>query len=338
MSSEPTDASSPRSSRLLRTAAILAALGVAAALAWYAYFRPAPSPTNLPDLKHDFPPGALDGYVPEDAAAVFDLRVRQLLDSPVVRTHLRPQVGGLLARDASSARWLSLVGVSPLADVDEVRAVVSRADPGRPLLLLRGRFDESRFRTGPDQLRLAPRDGFRVYESRGPGTALTYLAPAGDYLLTCASADRLLAALRHALYSGSLLPRDSRLRELNATSPGGRALWLAVSFGALGRVPKLTNLGFEALLRPVIENAAGVEGNMTAGDDLAATFRFEARDEETAAKLEEVLRSACEVAQGAALLHGVDDDLTPVFELLGTGEVTLDGTCVVVRCRLAPGG
>jgi hypothetical protein len=339
MASDPTGDPPPRPRRLLRAGILLAVLAAGAGLAGYAFLRDGPSPPPAPlDLVEDFPPDTLAGYLPEDAGAVFTLRPRRLLDAPVVRGHYRPQVEQLLARDRAVARWLALASIDPQKDVDEARAVVSRGDPSRPLLLLRGRFDVSRFQTGPDQLRLAPRDGFRVYESRGPGSAVNYVAPAGGYLVAGASADRVVAALRHALHPGPVSLRDERLRQLLADVDRDRALSMAVSFDVLGRVPKMANLGLEAVLRPVIASASGVEGGLAAGDDLTATFRFTARDEEGAAKLEEVLRSACEVAQGASLLPGVDADLLPVFDLLGTGEFTRDGTAVGLRCRLTPGG
>lgn len=287
-----------------------------------------------------FPTGALKDYLPADAAAVITLDARRFRVAPAARKGLGGALECLLGDDGAGHGWLPLTGADPLRDLDEARVVLSARDVYDPLFLLRGRFDPSRFQTGPGQLsrRVVDQHGSRFvlfeYADRQRRETVT-LALAGETLVASDSPAAVLAALRHAATPGPTPPLDSRLRGLLDQVDRRQHLWLAVSMAELRPVPKLMNKGLELVLRPVFQYAEEIQGGLTCAQDVRAEFVFRARDEAEAQKLEELLRSSCEVAQGVYLLPGVDRSLLPLFQLAGSGEVTRDGAAVRLTCRVA---
>jgi hypothetical protein len=207
------------------------------------------------------------------------------------------------------------------------------------LLLFRGRIDPSHFQTGPGEVsrRVVAADAarFALYEylDRRRGEVVR-LAPAGEYLAVCDAQAPVLAALQSAAAPCPTAPRDSQLRDLLGIVDRRQQLWLAVSMEQLRPVPRLDSRALEMILRPILQYADAIWGGLTLADDVRAEFVFQARDEAAARNLEELVRSSCEVAQGAPLLPGVDRALLPLFRLAGSGEVSRNGTAVRLTCRL----
>jgi hypothetical protein len=302
--------------------------------AWLAFRAWGPGAGDADDEAQDsFPPDALADYLPADSAAVVTVNVRTLLDAPVVRDHLEPALRRLVRRGTATEPWFGLAGVDPLADLDRLGVVFAARDPGRPLWLARGRFDPGRFQVGPGRLQ-APARGQRVYRYADPDAGTTLLAPVGDTLAVSTEPRRLADALDYAAHPHPVALRDPSLRALLDKVDRGQAVWLAASLDRLGPTDRLENRALELMLRPVLSHARGVEGGVSAGEDLRAAFTFHAADDGDARRLEEVLRNVIVVVQGAPLFLGSDRDLALLLRLVGSGETTREGTVVVLRCRL----
>ena len=288
-----------------------------------------------------FADGALDDYLPPDAGAVYTINPRQALETPAGRRLAEP-LRRFLEGEKTVRPWLDSLGADPLSDVDRVQFIFSPPELDEPLVLLKGRFDASRLRAGRGALREASEGPFRFYEAAashsGPATDL---APVGDVLAVSPSRPRLLAALNYAAAPRPVELRDAGLRDLLREVNRDQGVWLAVSFKQLGPVPRLTDFGLETVLRPVLRHAESVQGGVRFGDEVRGEFVFRAATEAGAGELDQDLQAACEVAQGAYLLPGVDPSLLPLLRLLGTGTTHRDGRTVTLRCaapadRLAP--
>jgi hypothetical protein len=290
----------------------------------------APGPHPAAEAASALAGDALADYLPPDVGAVYAVDGRRLLDAPAGR-----RLAGPLAQFLESQKidhpWLNCLGADPARDVDGARFVFSPPDLNRPLVLLHGRFDPARF-AGSGKLHEASDGPFRLYETAGQHDA-AHLAPVGDVLAFSYSRPRLLAALRYAAAPRPAPPQDARMRELLAEVDRDQAVWLAVSFDKLGKVPRLNDFGLETVVRPVLRYADGVQGGVRFGDDVRGEFVFRARTEADAVLLEKDIQSACEVAQGAYLLPDVDPSLLPLLRLAGTGTTTRDGRTVTLRCE-----
>jgi hypothetical protein len=314
-------------------------LALAAALYWWR-----PWVTGARAVVEHFPAGALDEYVPESAAAVLDLNMKQIGSSPVVQQHIKGALGHLVQRAEGTHPWAAQVGIDPFKDLEWLRVVFVGGDTANPLWIGKGRFDPARFQVGPNKLQPRVVDRFRVFESPDPAKhGTTTVARAGDYLVACDAQPYVLDALNHAADGKKAEPSDALLREQLQAVGRKQSVWLAVSLTKLGRVPPLHSGAAEIVLRPVFNHAQAAQGGFTFGDDLQAQFALRARDEAAAAELEQSLKGkidfARDMAAGWGALNAVglfsgESDLLPVVRLIGAGEVTREGATVRLRCRL----
>ena len=146
-----------------------------------------------------FADGALDGYLPPDAGAVYTVHLGQALATPAGRSLIAP-LRRFLEGEGTVRPWLDSLGADPLHDLERLQFVFAPPDLNQPLVLLKGRFDAARFRAGRGLLREASDGPFRFYEAPGPAHGpATDMAPVGDVLAVSASRPRLLAALNYAV-------------------------------------------------------------------------------------------------------------------------------------------
>jgi hypothetical protein len=289
-----------------------------------------------------FPAGALDEYVPANAAAVLDLNLRQLGAAPVVQQRIKGSLEHLVKRAEDTHPWAAQVGIDPFKDLEWLRVVFVGGDTAHPLWVGKGHFDPSRFQVGPGKLQERVVDRFRVYESSAQGRTTT-VALAGDYLVACDAQPHVLDALNHAADGKKSEPADAALRDLLGAVDNKQGIWLAVSLTKLGRVPQLHSGAAEVVLRPVFNHAQAAQGGFTFADDLQAQFTMRTKDEAAAGSLEQSLKSSTDAARDLAKgwelsqrlgLFSGESDLLPVLRLVGTGEVSRDGATVRLRCRL----
>src|SRR5438874_573641 len=159
---------------VVSVAAVL--LGLGTALYWWWPRRMGAKPV----VEH-FPAGALEEYVPENAAAVIDLNLKQMGSSPVVRQHIKAPLDHLMKRAETNHPWAALVGIDPLQDVEWLRVFFLGGDTANPLWVAKGRFDPARFQVGPKKLQPRVVDRFRVFETSDASGATATLAHAGAY-------------------------------------------------------------------------------------------------------------------------------------------------------------
>jgi hypothetical protein len=310
------------SRRLLYSCAAVAVVAAAIFL-WYRYGRGA--------LNDSLPAGALDDYLPRDTAAVIGLDLKGLRDNGLLEKPLGKALHDALTKEDLGLPF-GLLGVEPVADIDGVRLAFSAGDQSRPLVLLRGRFDRARFRTGPGQLEELRQDGFRLYRHKDAGRDTT-LALAGDTLVVSLVRSRVLAALSHAAGAGPVALDDGRLKEVLATVDRKQAIWLAADLVKLG----LPQLSFgTAELRPVFELAASAQGGMNYGDELRVELIFQGRGTAESNKLEEHLRGVVKVlvlVRDVQIPLPIPAEWRPLFMLFADAEIERHGDTVTLHAR-----
>jgi hypothetical protein len=276
-----------------------------------------------------FPPGALDDYLPHDAAAVVAINLKELRDKGLFDKPLGKELHEALTTDDVGLPF-HLLGVDPAADVDAVRLAFSARDHGRPLVLLRGRFDRDRFRTEPGQLEEFRDGGFRLYRFKNAGRETT-LAQAGDTLVAGLARSRVIAALRHASGKEAATLTDDRFKAILDKVDRKRAVWFAANLARLGRPPQLL---FEAQLRPIFEVTQTLSGGVTWTENLRAVIDFTTRGDGEAVKLESHVLDVVRFARLAELLP-VREEFAKVFlRLLANAEVRREGKEVTLRARI----
>ncbi len=301
-------------------ACILLAL-IAAGMFLYFHFADGPPFVN-------FKPGALDNYQPNDAAAIVSIDLKQLRDQGAFEKPVGKRLREALESEDLGVPF-ALLGGEALADVDGLRLVFSAGDHSQPLVLLRGRFDRTRFKTGRSQLEEMKQEGFRLYRYRDDGRDTT-IALAGDTLVVCLDRSRVVDALRHAAGKATAKIRDDRLREMLEKVDRSKAVWFAANLAKLGKPSQLL---FEAQLRPVFEETAALRGAAAWDAELRAEAVLSADAEEDAVRLETHLQGVVKVA--AALAPFTREEYEKlVMRLFANAEIARRGKDVTLRSRL----
>lgn len=287
------------------------------------------------DRINRFAPDALRDYVPEDSGAVLGVDVRELRESPVGR-RLAPSLQQLIRQGGSRLRWIDLLGLNPLEDVDSLHISFAPGIGGEPLWLARGRLERSRIQIGQDKIRETTLDHFRVWDYIDPrAKQTTLLAAVGDTLVVSETPGRVLAVLKQASAPQPLVVRDDVLRQLLTKVDRRQSLWLAASLKSLGSSAEIDDPVLKLVLRQLLAHAESVHGGITCTEDIRLEFHFRAATEDRAKRLEAELQRLCEAAPGAGLLLGRNKALLPLLRLLGSGQTRRDGNEVRLSCRLA---
>ena len=285
-------------------------------------------------LDNHFPAGALADYVPEDSDAVVAVNLRSALESPAGRRLLAPSLKELVGESEDRFRWIELLGLKPLDDLDYLQVSFAPGNGGQPLWLARGRLDRSRFRVGPDMLRKKIADRFHILEYADRQTSRkTTLAPMGDTLIASDTPARVMAALSRASDPSPAAMRDATLRELLKKVDRSQSIWVVAALKGLD-LGGIDSYFLRAALRPLFEHADSVYGGLTCGDDVRAELHLHTTTEENAAKLEKDLKSVCELAQTAPRLMRLQKEILPLVRLLSVGQTSREGKSVSLRCRL----
>jgi hypothetical protein len=278
---------------------------------------------------------ALADYIPADAGAVLSFDVRQLREAPLVRGPLGEPLHQLVSRSEWELPWVKLAGIDPWDGVDRVRILMPAAEPSRSLWLIHGRIDPSRFQLGSDQFQPHREGSWQLYEFLDPFMGRIWLAAAGDTLLVSVSKSRLTETLTLAASPHPVAVRDAALRELLNRIDRTQPVWFVASMAALGSVARLQNRAMDAVLGPVLRRSRTIEGGVRVTEDVQAMFSFHTDDEAAAQQLQQTLKNVVEVAQGAKWLLRSDQDLLPLFDLIGTGETSRTGATVKIHCRMS---
>jgi hypothetical protein len=241
------------------------------------------------------------------------------------------------------SRRLKLVGVDLLRDADAVCLLVTDTDRAHPLLLLRGRFDAARFQVAPGRLREleeeTPAGRFRLYEhAEAGGAAPGYFAAAGkEYLIFSESKGQVVAALTQAADPRRTSPRDTGLRLALERLDRRQAVWGAAVLERLRPMPRLEPRVADGVLRPILEQAVRIEGELDVSGELTLRVRLDAADPDAAEALAEKVRDCGKNCQAILLIGTAGKDYPreaePLLHLLAGAEVERVGSSVRLSGR-----
>ncbi len=277
-----------------------------------------------------FPPGALDNYLPHDTAAVVTLDVKQLREKGVLKKPLGKPLLQALTNEAIEPTFV-LLGVDPLTDIDTARLAFSGGDPGRPFVLLRGRFDRAHFKIGPRELQELKQDGFRLYRHEDATLAL-----AGDTLVICLESGRVVDALHHAAGPVPAKLDDMQFKSILDSVDRKSAIWFAADLASLGQLDP----GFgQVQIQPIHEHAITVRGSVICGADLLVEITLEGRSEGDGVALEKHLNEVVKILKGlrsaeeSNLPIPISSEFRPLMRLFAESEIERRERTVFLRAR-----
>jgi hypothetical protein len=292
-------------------------------------------------------------YVPEAAAIVAYANVRDVMNS-----EFRQKIRTVLPDDGNKGQeeFQRETGINIEQDIDYVLAwMTPNPDKGHPsgLVLLHGRFDPARLEALAtshggivetiDGIRIirpdpAKRDAVNREEAEKPATGDTHVrlhrhhdgvAPVVAFLepglIALGEEPVIRAAIAHGVAGGRTIRDNQEMVNLIGDLEGSSNVW------AVGRMEALT--ANATLPEPLAQHLPAVKwfsASSHVGAGLSGLLRAEARDEEAAKNLRDVLQGFMAMAR----LHaGTKPELAPVMQSL---QVSGTGTTVALSFEVPP--
>lgn len=247
-------------------------------------------------------------YVPADARAVAFADVRQVMDSDV-RQRLM-QFGDRATGGADE--FADQTGIDVRTDVDRVVAAVSVEESnGRPLVLVRGRFDNSRIESLIRQHggEVSEFNGVRMLTHQDGQMALAFAEPGLVAVGTAAAVRRAIETKA----SGANVTGNAEVMRLVRNVDDGNA-WAVARFDALTGTQRLP-----AELASQLPPIAWFSASGVINGGVQAAIHAEARDEVAANDLREVVRGFVALARMQTGQRPEFATLLNSFELGGQG-------------------
>jgi hypothetical protein len=258
-------------------------------------------------------------YVPADTRAVAFADVRQVMDSEV-----RQRLMQFEQRTTEGAdRFAQETGIDIRTDVDRVVAAMAVEGDGneqRPLVLVRGRFDNSRIESLIRQHggAVAEHQGIRLLTHPEGNMALGFVEPG---LVAVGTANAVRRAIDTKV-SGSAVTGNAELMRLVRDIDDGNA-WAVARFDALTGSQRLPEELAKQL--PAITWLAAT-GTINSG--VQGVVRAEARDEASAQNLRDVVQGFVALARLQAGQRAEFADLMNSFQLGGQGNTVSLGFAI----------
>jgi hypothetical protein len=227
----------------------------------------------------------VDPLLPPDAQLVACLHVRQFLDAPAVKTHLRDRLAPYFP-----ANLLKDAGIDPLRDIDRITlAGPAAAENDKLLLILRGRFQPEKIDSTLAEVAKRDADTLRI-ESQGERRLFhARTAERGPLVFCVLDREVLLLAANKAPILDAIARKDgkkpgSASRELQALL--GKIDEKATAWLAVLITPEL-----KKILTPtpeyqrVVDSLRSAHGSLTVDEGLRADFVIQTGDARAAVEI-----------------------------------------------------
>ncbi len=277
-----------------------------------------------------------DPLLPADCQLVVGLRVRQLAEAALFKTHLAPLVKEIKPSENYLTLVLGALNIDPWTDID----VALLAGPALPegdktLLIFRGRFDLAK-RKGADALAKDRLVSVRVHKE---GERLVYEfkpkeADGSPAYLCFLDKETVVAARARALISEAIARADAKkpaplakpMLDLLAGVDGKATAWIA----ALATEPLKESLSGSGEAQRIADALQTMRGSVTVGDSLSVDGVIQSTNAKAAAEI----RKFAEGVKGILILAAMNRDKQwgPVgADLLGTLKIANDKGTVSVK-------
>jgi hypothetical protein len=251
-------------------------------------------------------------YVPADASLVAFADVREVMASDLRRRLQELEPHGERGRQ----QFESHTGINLESDVDSiVMAMLPEAGKGEAFVIVRGRFNEVRIESLARERGAAPEtyEGVRLFTKTGSGEAGT-LAFLGSGLMAVGQDSAVRRAI-DARKSGRGIATNAEIMKLIGEIESGTNAWAVGRFDAIANRASLPDSVASQI--PAIQwFSAG--GRVNGG--VSGLFRAEARDDQAATNLRDVLRGFLALAKMQAGSRPEMQTMLQSLELGGTGK------------------
>jgi hypothetical protein len=285
----------------------------------------------------------VDRFVPDDSEIVVSVNVKGLLDSPVVKNNVLPQIKAIL-EDQDVQDVLKDLNFDPLKDLHSVLVAMPGGDNNgdRGLVIVHGKFDTKAFakvgeqnaKDHPEILKIHKiNDGkggqFLVYELNIPDADMPLFVsvPNDSTILISGGKDYVVDALRKEANKEKAVLKNKDFQKLLEGQDQKQHIAVAAVGSAIAR-----NDSLPEQVKGFFRNIDAVGGGLTFGDDIKIEIVGLAK---TAQDAKDLSRSVNDlVTQGAGLLSLLtmgSDELRPLIDILKTIKCTAKDKAVIIK-------
>jgi hypothetical protein len=269
----------------------------------------------------------VEKYFPDDAEAVLTLNIKQILESPLLKSGLEAAKRGI-QDDAEAQKTLKDLGFDPFKDLEQVAVAMPGGQPDRALLLVQGRFDVAKFEAkaeeaGKGEVKVHNIGDRKVFESKVPVPNL------GDQSLFICLLDPTTIAVsgtkegvvdaldKKAGKKKTMLKKE--LQDLLAKADPKQSLSVVM-------------LGTAAGLADVSDKVQHVTGGVTLVNDVNANFVVAAKNADAAKEVENAIKEGLgQLKTIVTFMAANQKELAPLADLFGVIKVTSEGSTVTIK-------
>lgn len=305
--------------------AIILAAGTAAA-------APAPAPTG--------PAADLDKYLPDGTQFVLSFNVKQLLDSPLVKSDKKAFDDGM----EHAAKALQDFGIDPKKDIDRVILAASE-DVQKALIFLEGKFDAAKIeakletvaKEHKDHLKVITEGKAKIFQTELPAAQVPVPGFPSTWYATVLS-DRYIAVA---------VEKDALAEAIAKKSGSKKSEVKKEVLDLIGKISPTETLSV-VLMPPAAAQQPGnpvadvthVTGGITVADGVKTNLLMSTKNADAAQTLAKQINDGLQ--QAAAFLpalvgqQGIDQKQIDVAkEVVGTMKATAEGSGVAVKSTIS---
>jgi len=283
-----------------------------------------------------------DKLVPGDAEMVLVVNLRQLLGSPLVKKYGLEQMKEALKSNDQAQRMLNAAGLDPFTDVD--RVIVTKASGGndRALVVVRGRFDQEKVHTAatdfaeknPGELKITTEEGVRIYELKTKDKEKPGFAAFADKstLVVSPSKEYTLETVKNGGKESVKL--NKKMAAALEKIGGNESVWWAVV--VTGEMRKAMHKNPNPQAGELADKLEAITGYVDVTRDVKVNVQIHTADEETAAKVKEVINQFKPIltALAAQAASKNEDAGTAVEDLVKGLKITSSQGTVTLRLEV----
>lgn len=253
----------------------------------------------------------LDKLVPDNADLVVSVNLRQILDAPVMKKYVLPELESKILSE--TRKIVGLLGLNPVKDVTSFTvAFPGDGDPSKWVGIIHGDFDVRRLHAAVDQfaqsrpegVKVHEHDQVRIYENlagKDQKSAPRFFALLDkEVLLASPSKTCLLDAV--ARRGGQPVKANASLVTLIGKQDGKQSVWVAAVTSAAMK----DKLGQKANLQDLGGKLQSIGGGLTLTDDIRINLRLQLSDANSARDMRRQLEALKAIA---ILAVSVNEDL-----------------------------
>jgi len=288
----------------------------------------------------------LSKVLPDDTAAVWNVNVKQLLNSAVVKKYGLDQMKTELKNNAQAVKTLEALGFDPFTDLDGI--VVAHADLDfnkmeKAIIIVQGKFKIDNFRKvaadaaqkEPDSLKIVKAGDYTVYQVTFPkddGTKQTMFVSLADSsnLLAAASKDYLVDGLdRFAGKKKGAISKE--LQALLAKADMQQTLTMVAVGSILGKLPGLDNQS-----KQFVDKVKQVTAGINVTNDVKTEVLIGTTNANEAQTMAKLIEANLNKAKGIVpLLAAGQPAFALAADVLNTVQVAPKDTAVSIQAKVS---